>query len=132
MDMDSKGVIAVMRNAKERDEDWHTLVDGCLLLIDSLEDISLTHALREGNKCADFLTNLGLRREWGTSVLDSPQRRYRYFLRVMLLLVEFGSAEAYPLIIHQKKYLKLSWSYKDVRKKYQWMQLWHDSSKIQF
>nr|GLL45961.1 uncharacterized protein LOC109163410 [Ipomoea trifida] len=72
LEMDSESVVALLNGDLEDHGCYSTLVKDCRFLLDSFEQRTLQHILREGNKCADHLANMGQLGEWGTVILDSP------------------------------------------------------------
>nr|GMD37695.1 LINE-type retrotransposon LIb DNA [Ipomoea batatas] len=72
LEMDSESVVALLNGDLDDHECYSTLIKDCRFLLDSFEQRRLQHILREGNKCADHLANIGQLGEWGTVILDSP------------------------------------------------------------
>nr|GMD92032.1 reverse transcriptase [Ipomoea batatas] len=72
MELDSKSVVTLVSGDLEDHGCYSSLVKDCRFLLGSFEQIILQHILREGNRCADHLANLGQLGEWGTVLLDSP------------------------------------------------------------
>nr|BAE79385.1 unnamed protein product [Ipomoea batatas] len=78
---DSEAVVQVLRKDGPVTPDASILVKDCKLLLDHFQEIKVTHILREGNQCADFLANLGQSSSWGTTILERPPDDLRIFLQ---------------------------------------------------
>lgn len=87
VEMDSKGVVDVMADPASREEGWGSLLEDCMFLASKLTNVKFNHVLREGNRCADLLTNLGHTSNRGTTVWDDPPDEL-----MGLLLADAGGA----------------------------------------
>ncbi|XP_019160459.1 PREDICTED: uncharacterized protein LOC109157030 [Ipomoea nil] len=58
-ELDSESVVAVMRDTDEDMTNASILINDCKFLAKHFDDIIFQHTLREGNKCADHLANIG-------------------------------------------------------------------------
>lgn len=75
MELDSKAAVDVINNTLEREDGLGTLVMDCKFLGLKITHIKFTYILQEGNKCIDFLANLGQMGTWGTTFLEDPTNR---------------------------------------------------------
>ena len=69
---DSEAMVKTLHNDTETSLSDSTLVADCKSLIRQFQDVKIRHVYREGNKCADFLANMGQDSNWGTTLLDHP------------------------------------------------------------
>lgn len=69
----NESAINIMKRESDYEEDATYLIRDCKHLVEGWNSIHYTHVRREGNKCVDYLANLGQQGEWGMSYLeDSP------------------------------------------------------------
>lgn len=72
VEMDSKWVVDVMADSFSHEKEWETLMDDYMFLASMLTNVRFVHVLREGNRCADMLANLGHGSDWGTTMWEDP------------------------------------------------------------
>lgn len=73
VELDSASIVDLLNSATPRPTGvLSTLMLECYHLVDSLPNLSFCHTLREGNRAADFLANLGHSSSLGVTVFDSP------------------------------------------------------------
>lgn len=71
VEMDANAVVKAINNYARADQEASFLLSDCVNLLDDITFLGVTHTLREGNKCANFLANHGHSTTWGTTVLDN-------------------------------------------------------------
>lgn len=77
VELDSEAVVNIMKGGLEFNDNHSTLVNDCIQLAKRIRIDKFLHVLREGNKCADWLANIGQMGSWGTTHLDSsPEGLY--------------------------------------------------------
>ncbi|XP_019150780.1 PREDICTED: uncharacterized protein LOC109147628 [Ipomoea nil] len=69
---DSMAVIQVLQAEEGPLLVEDSLILDCKTLLHSFNMFTLSHVLREGNQCADYLANLGQTSSWGTTILHDP------------------------------------------------------------
>ncbi|XP_019167697.1 PREDICTED: uncharacterized protein LOC109163410 [Ipomoea nil] len=89
-ELDSEPVVAVMCGDKIAEECSSSILKDCKILATSMIQVIFRHTLREGNKCADHLVNLGQNGDWGTTWLDIPPLS----LNPLLAADAFGASAA--------------------------------------
>ncbi|XP_019181390.1 PREDICTED: uncharacterized protein LOC109176414 [Ipomoea nil] len=73
VELDSAAVVAILNGGFKQRDALDTLISDCLHLLDRIPNHRVSHIEREGNKCADWLANLGQEVDWGTTILeDAP------------------------------------------------------------
>lgn len=72
--IDAEAVVKAITTDNGDDQCDNTLICECRELLGSGIFTIFSHTLKEGNKCADWLANLGHTNEWGTVVYDCPPR----------------------------------------------------------
>ncbi|GLT95117.1 hypothetical protein SLE2022_128190 [Rubroshorea leprosula] len=72
VEMDSLSAVQVIEGSKEQDRLAAVLVDDIRRLKGGFIAFSIQHTLREGNRAADFMAEIGHNLPTGTTVFDSP------------------------------------------------------------
>ncbi|XP_019158195.1 PREDICTED: uncharacterized protein LOC109154910 [Ipomoea nil] len=80
VEMDSATVVAIMNNGTCKGETVVALIKDCFDLINKFNTVRISHIMREGNQCADWLANFGQNIDWGTRVWNSSPSDLNAFM----------------------------------------------------
>ncbi|GLT98230.1 hypothetical protein SLE2022_204510 [Rubroshorea leprosula] len=89
VEMDSLSAVQVIEGSKEQDSLAAVLVEDIHRLRGGFIALSIQHTLREGNRAADFMVEIGHNLPTGTTVFDSPPPSLITFLEEDTLGVAF-------------------------------------------
>lgn len=76
VELDSEDVFKVMSDNYELNDFTITLMSDCKFLASGFEEVIFSHLLKEGNKCDDFLANLGQVKDWSTTGLRGSSEMF--------------------------------------------------------
>ncbi|XP_019168955.1 PREDICTED: uncharacterized protein LOC109164864 [Ipomoea nil] len=80
LEVDSEAVLNAVLGDNESRPEANTIIGDCKAFMRMFERCLITHTLREGNRCADALANLGQNSSWGTTILALPPEEIQSIL----------------------------------------------------